>query len=369
MSVLIVTEPDDIHAALVKLALEEKGEVCELFFSADMPTKQKNKIYFSDSGYSWTTTQNNSAFYQWREKSIDVIWWRRPRRPFIPAHIHEEDQVFVQKENGVYHDSIPFMFDDTAWWVNPIESIRKTKSKINQLKLAYQCGFRLPETLITNSPEEIKAFIQSHENNPVIYKPFTPQFWAEDEGIKVLYTDKISLQGLPNDEMLQVVPGIYQQYINKKYELRVTCFGAYISAVKIDSQKHASGQTDWRNIPSHELSLSEIDLPNPIKNKIRIFMKKMAVVFGCFDFIVTPEDDIVFLEMNEQGQFLWIEDIVPELRYLDIFTEFLICKTFNFSWEKTGQGLCAATYDAEAQKMVEKNLEHHVYLNLVKRVA
>ncbi|MBA3537169.1 MAG: hypothetical protein H0T84_11265 [Tatlockia sp.] len=51
-------------------------------------------------------------------------------------------------------------------------------------------------------------------------------------------------------------------------------------------------------------------------------MKEIGVVFGCFDFIVTPDDEIIFLELNEQGQFLWVEEILPELCYMDMFAEF-----------------------------------------------
>ena len=191
--------------------------------------------------------------------------------------------------------------------VNPIESTYKTRSKITQLKIAQKCGFKLPETLVSNSAENIKQFIKNAPKKGVIYKPFTSYYWTDDNGMKLLYTDKISLKDLPSDEMLQVVPGIYQKYVEKKFELRVTCFGSHISAVKIHSQQHADGQTDWRTIPGQELVLSPYELSSSIKNKIIRFMKEIGVVFGCFDFIVTPEEDIVFLELNEQGQFLWVE--------------------------------------------------------------
>lgn len=33
----------------------------------------------------------------------------------------------------------------------------------------------------------------------------------------------------------------------------------------------------------------------------------MHINFGCFDFIVTLDNDYVFLECNPNGQWLWIE--------------------------------------------------------------
>lgn len=367
MNVLIVTEPDDIHAALVKLALEIKGIECDLLFSADMPSKQRNNVYISDKNWSWNTIENesNTPFYY---NQFDAIWWRRPRRPFVPDYVHEDDKIFIHKENSIYHDSIPYLLNDGAWWVNPIASQPKTRSKIVQLKLAQRCGFKLPKTLISNSPQDIKEFI-NHSNRKVIYKPFHPQCWADHDGLKIIYTDKVTTDDLPSDEMLQIVPGIYQNYVEKKYELRVTCFGSYISAVKIDSQADDLGKTDWRRIPGNELPLVEVELPQTVKNRIILLMKELGIVFGCFDFIVTPNDELVFLEVNEQGQFLWVEELLPELCYLDVFCEFLINKHFNFNWYPTGRTLHSSDLDTGAQKIIDEQMKHHVYLNSVKKAA
>lgn len=367
MNVLIVTEPDDVHAVLVKLALERKKVRCDLLFSADMPSKQKNSMSISNDKFSWRTLSSSEDRVSRYDKHFDVIWWRRAQRPYIPESIHEDDISFVRRENAIYHDSIPYILDNKAWWVNPIASHQKTRSKIIQLKTAQHCGFKLPETLVSNSPEEIRDFMRRHEE--VIYKPFCPKVWSEPNGIKIIYTDKISEDDLPSDNLLQMVPGIYQQYINKKYEIRATCFGSMICAVTIDSQTHPLGITDWRKIPGHELALAEIVLPNAIKSKLIQFMKKMGIVFGCFDFIVTPEDDIIFLEVNEQGQFLWVEQCLPSQLYLDLFSEFLINMQFDFTWEKQSQSVAATDLDQEAYSIVQENMAKHVYLNQIKRVA
>lgn len=369
MTILIITEPDDIHAVLVHLALEQKGYDSKLFFSADMPTIQKNNLYFSNEYNSWSTIIDDTPDIEWNAKDIESIWWRRPRRPHLPQYIHEDDKTFVHKENSIYHDSIPYMLNNDSWWVNPIESTYKTRSKITQLKLAQKCGFKLPETLISNSPEDIKNFINNSNKEAVIYKPFAPHHWADDGGMKLLYTDKVTLNDLPSDQMLQVVPGIYQKYVEKQFELRVTCFGSHISAVKIHSQQHVQGQTDWRKIPEVELALSPYDLERPIKAKIIQYMKKMGVVFGCFDFIVTPDNEFIFLELNEQGQFLWVEDRLPELCYMDMFAEFLMQKRFDFAWSLSSCTLSTKDFDDKAQKICAENIQKHVYLNEVKRVA
>jgi hypothetical protein len=54
-------------------------------------------------------------------------------------------------------------------------------------------------------------------------------------------------------------------------------------------------------------------------------MDAMALRFGAIDLIVTPAGDYVFLEVNEMGQFLWIEQSAPQERLLAHFCAYLCC--------------------------------------------
>jgi D-alanine-D-alanine ligase-like ATP-grasp enzyme len=36
-------------------------------------------------------------------------------------------------------------------------------------------------------------------------------------------------------------------------------------------------------------------------------MKAFDLIYGAFDFIVTPEGRYVFLEVNPSGQYMWVE--------------------------------------------------------------
>ena len=38
-------------------------------------------------------------------------------------------------------------------------------------------------------------------------------------------------------------------------------------------------------------------------------MSEFNLNYGALDFIVTPNDEWYFLELNSMGQFLWIEDL------------------------------------------------------------
>lgn len=370
MTVLIATEPDDFHSAIVKLALKEKGINCDLFFSADMPSIQENSIVINNDQLKWNSLCADKITRDMTSSAYSTIWWRRPRQPHIPYdYAHPDDLKFIKRENHVYFQSIPHLFSNESWWINPISSQEKIKSKVYQLKLARECGFNLPNSLISNSPDDIKSFILNSGDKSVIYKSFTPNSWHDENGFNMLYTQKIQLDDLPSDKIIRIAPGIYQHYVEKLYELRITCFGSYISAIKIDSQKNNITKTDWRKTLVSNLELSEVEIPNHIKSLIILYMKKMNIVFGCFDFIVTPEEEYIFLEVNEQGQFLWVEDILPQTHYLDIFCSFMMNRSFDFTWKPHKNVMRCADYNNEALMIVNENIDNHVYLNEIKRTA
>lgn len=60
-------------------------------------------------------------------------------------------------------------------------------------------------------------------------------------------------------------------------------------------------------------------------------LDELGLVFGCFDFVVTPSEDHVFLEVNEMGQFLFLERYCG-LPLLDAFSEFLLQGRVDFEW-------------------------------------
>ncbi|WP_019217959.1 hypothetical protein [Legionella tunisiensis] len=103
----------------------------------------------------------------------------------------------------------------------------------------------------------------------MIYKSFLPNYWKNENGIRAVYTARVNESQLPEDELLQLVPGIFQVEIKKKFELRVTCFGEKTVAVKIDSQKHEKGNIDWRRIANQELKAKPYILDQNTMHRIK----------------------------------------------------------------------------------------------------
>ena len=62
-----------------------------------------------------------------------------------------------------------------------------------------------------------------------------------------------------------------------------------------------------------------------------MLMRMLGLAFGCIDLIVTPQGEYVFLEVNEMGQFLWVEQREPACPLLRAFATMLIEGRLNRS--------------------------------------
>lgn len=79
------------------------------------------------------------------------------------------------------------------------------------------------------------------------------------------------------------------------------------AAISINSQLDPRGLVDWREIPMMERDCAVHELPKEVASKCYELLKELDLQFGCVDFIVTPEEEYVFLEINEAGQFAWMD--------------------------------------------------------------
>jgi hypothetical protein len=322
VKVLIPTKPDDAHALYVKLALERKGHEAVLWYIADFPEQQMHSFRLHHGAIEWMA--HGLDFAVQKNDEFDVVWLRRPQKPIVPDFLHADDRANAQRENNEFFKYMWQVIAPYACWINSPAQQASANCKLRQLQAAVMSGLAIPASLFSNDPEQIKSFIEANRSTGVIYKPVFPVFWVTEDTLRLTYTREITDTELPHDLVLQATPGIYQQKINKAYELRVTMFGEMARAVKLDSQTHPHAKIDWRSVSCFEIPVTEYQLPEKIREQCSYLLKLLGLKFGCFDLIVTPEGEYYFLEVNEQGQFLWIEEVNPLIKMLDTFSNFLI---------------------------------------------
>ena len=133
----------------------------------------------------------------------------------------------------------------------------------------------------------------------------------------------VDIEDLPSDEMLKLSSGIFQQYIEKEYELRVLYLNGQCIAAKIATPKTGIGQHDWREANISSLKIEPYELPDSLAETIGRFMDQLGLITGSLDIIRATSGEYVFLEVNESGQFLWLELENPDIKVLGPFCKFL----------------------------------------------
>jgi hypothetical protein len=122
-------------------------------------------------------------------------------------------------------------------------------------------------------------------------------------------------QHLESDDSLSLCPTIYQEYIPGTRHIRVCYFGENTYTAMIESP-----ELDWRQ--SLNVPVSEHRLDEETKRKLRAVLDSLKLKMGIFDLKLTENGDAVWLEINPQGQFLFIEGL-SGMPLTAIFAQFL----------------------------------------------
>ena len=344
--ILIATVVGDIHATAVAVALERMGHQPVLWFASDLPVQAAASIHLPATGTTAapdiSLSLPNALGAPCATGAFDTYWHRRRGEPVIDVPLLACDRDIAERESQRMVTGLMDALSQTSFAVNSMRAARNTEDKIGQLRLARQLGLQLPETLISNAPDRVRSFVSAHERTGVIVKNFAPICWLGEGSAAVNFTARLSADMLPDDAMLRLTPAIYQALVPKAYEVRVTCMGAERVAVALHSQEEAAARLDWRGVAPNRLGIRRVELPADVATRCDAFLAAMDLRFGCFDFIVTPQGEWVFLEVNQMGQFLWVEEAAPEIPLLQMFCDFLVARDPGFRFRRSG---CAIGFD------------------------
>jgi hypothetical protein len=114
---------------------------------------------------------------------------------------------------------------------------------------------------------------------------------------------------------IRLAPAIYQEYIPGYSHIRAHCFGDSVYFVLIDSKG-----LDWRE--DLDVPFRIIDLDINLKTSIINVVKSLSLKMGIIDLKLLKDSSPIWLEINPQGQFLFVEGL-SDLNLTSYFCEFL----------------------------------------------
>lgn len=289
--ILIISHKEDFTVDFVVNKLNDKSIRYLRYNTEDLLNKNDIEIHLKKDVFDL----NFSNLY-----NIKSIWFRRIKYPELNS-LESNIKIFVYEELKVYLNNLWDLFN-VKWLSNP-KYIYRAENKFLQLKEAQKVGLNIPNTLITSNKDAIKKFFYENKEN-VIIKPIYGNDFIEDNEFKLIFTNKIEKDKIEKLDKYLAFPSIYQNNIPKEIEIRTTVVGNEIFSAYVDSQSEDNSKIDWRK---KRLKFYKYNLPEEINYKCIELVKNLNLSFGAIDIIKDKDGNYIFLEINPNGQWAWIE--------------------------------------------------------------
>lgn len=307
--ILIVSSKRDNHITIVAAHLKELAKpfvrlntdnfITNCVISID-PAAGSGSLSFHDSSRNLDIS------------AVRAVWFRKPE-PLNLSHfdLDQAGREYVEAECNEVLQGLWALLGDATWINNPL-STRPAHRKLLQLQVAKSVGLSTPRTLVTNDMNQAITFFEEVDWDVAVKSLGAITVATTDEDGSVLhygiFTRRVNqdeLQLLANT--IPNMPSVFQEYITKDYELRVTVVGKQIFSCRIFSQDNDNTKEDCRfdiRTVRHEWCRAP-----EIEANILAYMEAFGLNFGCFDFAVTETGEHIFFECNPNGQWLWIEEM------------------------------------------------------------
>lgn len=307
---LVIGADDDPHVLRVCEALRELRVEHVILWSGDFPISDQACLSFEERTFRGSYTVKGRRIDL---DDVSAVWYRRLASPRLDEQISDaEARRFALGESRAFLRGLWNILQD-RFWMNALTANEVAGSKPLQLAVAQNVGLTIPRTLITNKPSDVAAFVQRSEG-PVIYKPL--ESFATDPSpdgaipAKCVYTNIITSSHLNSfGAQVRLSPCLFQEYVPKQVELRITIIGDEFLTAAIDSQASEKSRVDWRRYDLERTPYQPYQLSEVNKQKLSALMKELGLVYGAIDCVVRPDGEMVFLEVNPGGQWLWIEEL------------------------------------------------------------
>lgn len=256
--------------------------------------------------FSIKITSTSGLIFAYDDQRIDLsrigaAWYRRPEAEM--PHADKGVEMQLNQERAAIQSVLWRNVPEHAW-LNPPAEIYSSQRKLPQLQLAVQLGLTIPATISSNSWQEV---IETLPGDVIIYKMAERgrlQLNGED---RFVYTQLFAKTDTAPASRL-TMPGIWQAYIPKKREWRVTFVGEQVFAATIYTSERAKDDWRRRQFNDADVTFKKGKFPPALAIKCQQMLRQYGLRFGAFDFIETPAGEFIFLELNPNGQYMWLQN-------------------------------------------------------------
>jgi hypothetical protein len=307
LRVAILTRHDDFHAFVVRQILEDQGVQCSIILTDSIAW---------DGGLSWSSSDEATPTvvrdmdgHEVAVAELHVVWWRRlTGEPRIPVALPDGAHELVVNDCRAALLGVLLTNFGGAWISHP-EATRTAQNKLLQLKTAQRVGLRIPRTLVSQDPDKVRRFCRDHDGQVIV------KTVAGAQGTPVMAG--LVTPELLTDDSVRLSPAIYQEFIPGTRHLRVCCFGLEVRTALLETET-----VDWRYPLDAEVHPYRLD--DQTQDRVLQVVVDLGLRMGIMDMKLAPDGTPVWLEINPQGQFVFLEGMCSGMPLARTFADFLI---------------------------------------------
>lgn len=192
--------------------------------------------------------------------------------------------------------------------------LRACLLKPYQQIIAARAGFKVPSSIVTDSKIDAVHFAGEARDGIIMKSLSGTKVKPPFEGDYIPYnvmTMRISEADIleATDEEVGYCPHFLQHEVIKAYELRIVIVNGDIIPFKVDSQSRSISEVDWRK-GLGLVSFSPSELTEGLQRQIEDFMILSGLFCGSMDIVVDRDGQAWFLEINPEGAWGWLDDLV-----------------------------------------------------------
>jgi glutathione synthase/RimK-type ligase-like ATP-grasp enzyme len=314
MSVLILTDDWDPSADEMVLALADRGVEVHRLNTELFPVQLSMSARLHGDRWSGHLRTKHRTV---ELEDIQAVWYRSPRAYRFPPELSTAVRAHANMEakyglGGVLM-SLPVLWvnhpsrlADAAYkplqWVNHPSRLADAAYKPLQLAIAARCGLRVADTLITNEPDAVRGFASE---GCTVTKLLGSSSITENGVQKGTHTRLVDDADLADLRGIELTTHLVQRWAPKAHEARMFVIGEHITTAAIHAH-NAAAYIDWRTgYGTNTYTL--IEPPPEVGAGVQRLMTEMGLLYGALDFVIGPDGEWTFLEINAAGQYGWIE--------------------------------------------------------------
>jgi glutathione synthase/RimK-type ligase-like ATP-grasp enzyme len=348
---LIIGDPADLHADYVGWALEQAGYKVGYVTASPGKPPTRCTLYLDGEVDEFGSDDWTNA---------EAVWCRRvPKLPPSSRNLGEDDGFILAEQCRFTRWLIGLHEHYPIRWINRPSASFRAENKFLQLKGARAHGLVVPRTLVTTKPERFKAFLASEGS--VVAKPLCGYAWEYASGETLAaFANVIDAETAAtlSDADIARCPTMYQQRVDKIADIRMLVLGQDLLAYKIvqEGEQHLDYRIGF--FQQDHLRYEPISVPASVKTSVNAFVNSLGIEFASADFALTPDGEFVFLDLNPNGQWLFLESGCPADRVGARFCSFFVKGSLDSTVERRFPSLADFMKSDHAKEMKTAFQEH-----------